>query len=128
MLLVLALAASLGFDVLSLDADQADLQSIGNICRSIYLRTNAIHLEKVDCIKTLRPVCSLVVPGGIWARTLVHHHLEGLGMTRGATDFAFLWRGIGNHLLGLSATYVDELLQQGQRKNVGALFIKVATG
>lgn len=54
LLLLLSIAAFLGFDVWSLDADQAYLQTIGDLGRDVYMRTNAISLSKTDLVKILR--------------------------------------------------------------------------
>lgn len=57
-------------------ADLAYFQSIGNLHRDIYLRTNAIQLEKGELINIFRPVCGLPDAGDIWARMLVNIHLD----------------------------------------------------
>lgn len=62
---VLALSASSGFDVWSLDADHAYLQSTGDIGRDVSLRTNPVRLEKGELINTLRPIYGFADAGGI---------------------------------------------------------------
>jgi Reverse transcriptase (RNA-dependent DNA polymerase) len=88
--LLLALAASLGFDVWTLDANQAYLQAAYDLGRKVYLRTGAIQLQPGELIQLIKPLYGLADSGDLWARTLMNFHCEGLDMTKGISDFSLL--------------------------------------
>lgn len=79
--LLLALAASSGLDLWSLDADQVYHQSLSDLERNAYINDGSINFHPHELAKLFRPVYGLADAGDLWARTLVHHYPEILQIT-----------------------------------------------
>jgi hypothetical protein len=81
--------------------------------RDVFIKHGALFLQAVELGKLLRPLYGLAESGDFWAKRLVHHHLTELDMTQTASGFSLFWRRVGIDLVGLSACYVDDVLQAG---------------
>jgi Reverse transcriptase (RNA-dependent DNA polymerase) len=114
----MALASILGFDVWSADICQAYLQSATPLLRDVYVRPNpnVIRLGKDELLKLLQHLYGLADAGDYWSQTLTRFHLTELSMEQATGDFALFFRGIADRLVGISATYVDDILQAGTKE------------
>lgn len=61
----------------------------------------------------MKPLYGLCDSGDRWHHTLRHHHVNDLQMDSLTTDSSLYYRAIGDRLLGLSGTYVNDLLRCG---------------
>jgi Reverse transcriptase (RNA-dependent DNA polymerase) len=111
--LIMAVAAVFGFDVWSEDIRQAYLQAAEPLLRDVYIRPPSMSLGTRELLKLLRPLYGLSESGDYLAETLQDHHLRDLRMNRATGDFAVFFRRIADRLIGLSATYVDDIFRAG---------------
>jgi Reverse transcriptase (RNA-dependent DNA polymerase) len=109
----MALAAILGFNVWSYDVRQAYLQAATPLLRDVYVQTDALSLKKGELLRLLKPPYGLSDSGDYWARTLSNFHLEQLCLQQSTGDFSLFFRIVANKIVGLSSSYVDDLLQAG---------------
>jgi hypothetical protein len=111
--LLLALAATLDFDVWTVDADQAYLQAAERLPRSVFVKHNALRLSPGEIAQILKPLYGLADSGDLWAKILVHHHLKDLAMSQSTSEFSLFLRRAASELVGLSGCYVDDIIQAG---------------
>jgi Reverse transcriptase (RNA-dependent DNA polymerase) len=116
--ILMALASILGFDVWSADICQAYLQSATPLLRDVYVRPdpNVIRLGKVELLKLVQPLYGLADAGDYWSQTLTRFHLTELSMEQATDEIALFFRGVADRLVGISATYVDDILQAGTKE------------
>jgi hypothetical protein len=114
---LIALAAVLGFPVWTVDIQQAYLQSATPLLRDVYVKPDpqAIRLGNDELLRLLKPLYGLEDAGDYWAVTLSRFHTDHLGLQQTAGDFALFFRSIRGRLLGMSGSYVDDLIQSGTR-------------
>jgi hypothetical protein len=111
--LLLALAGMLDFDIWSTDITQAYLQSSSNLQREIFVRPDVLELDENQLLQVVKPLYGLSDSGDYWNETLTDHHLQDLSMEKATGDFSlFFCRAMGK-LVGLSGTYVDDILRAG---------------
>jgi hypothetical protein len=70
-------------------------------------------LDSDIVLKHLKPLYRLDDSGDYWSSTLWEHRRVDLNMTQSAGDGSLFFRRLGDNLLGLSATYVDDSLRAG---------------
>jgi hypothetical protein len=109
--LILALAAIFEFDIWTTDVDQAYLQSAATLQKDIYLTTDAIELGAEELLQLVLPLYGLSESGDYWGQTLTDHHLTTLRFEQSAVDSSLYFKREGQELVGLSGTYVDDLLR-----------------
>jgi hypothetical protein len=111
--MIFALAAILGFDVWTSDVRQAYLQAATPLLRDGYIKTDVISLAQDEVLRLLKPLYGLSDSGDYWSKTLSDFHAQQLRLEQATGDFALYFRRLANKLVGISSTYVDDLLQAG---------------
>jgi hypothetical protein len=112
--LILSLAAILGWDVWTTDVQQAYLQSAQKLQKEIFLKTDALELGPNEFLKLVLPLYGLSEAGDYWGETLANHHLLGLRFEQSPIDFSSFVKRIGKRLVGISGTYVDDMLSAAE--------------
>jgi Reverse transcriptase (RNA-dependent DNA polymerase) len=112
--IVFALSGILGFKIWTQDVTQAYLQSAGTLARDVFINKPApeLGLNSEQALKLLRPLYGLADSGDFWYRELSQYHRE-LGMKPLTTDSSLWMKFTNNVLEGLSAIYVDDVVQVG---------------
>jgi hypothetical protein len=110
--MLLATALIFGFRLWSMDVTQAYLQSAKPLLRDVYLKPDVLQLSQDELIRRLKPLYGLGDSGDYWHTTITGFHLS-LRFSHSAGDFALYFRRIEYRLIGLSSTFVDDLLQAG---------------
>ena len=92
-LLLIALAAIMGFDFWTKDISQAYLQSASKLLHEFYLRPNK-HLQAPAgyILKLLRPLYGLADSGDYWHATFAAHLKKNLRIQTVASDMSLLFR------------------------------------
>ena len=113
--LVLTLANMLDFRIWLTDIIQAYLQSLHKFGRAIFItKIPAVFgLKPHQFHKVEKPTCGLSEAGDHWHSRLEGHHREDLQMQPLKSDAAVFIKRINEKLIGMSATYVDDLLRAG---------------
>ena len=113
--LLLTLAEMLEFQIWLTDIIQAYLQSLQKLGRAIYVTKvpTVFGLKPHQCLKVEKPIYGLSEAGDHWHSTLDGHHRDDLEMQPLKSDAAVFIKRINERLIGLSATYVDDLLRAG---------------
>lgn len=75
--------------------------------------SDVIELGPDELLKLLKPLYGLSEAGDYWSSTLTSFHMHRLRMFQATGDFALFFRHICHRLVGLSATFVDDLLEAG---------------
>jgi hypothetical protein len=109
--LILAIAAIFDFDVWTTDVQQAYLQSAEFLQKEIFLKTDALELGQDEFMQLILPLYGLSESGDYWGETLTDHHLTGIQFEQSPIDLSLFFKRIGRRLVGLSRTYVDDLLR-----------------
>jgi Reverse transcriptase (RNA-dependent DNA polymerase) len=112
--LLFVLCSMLGFQIWTQDAIQAYLQSSGILARDVFISNPQPELELTPehALKPLKPLYGLADSGDFWYRELAHHH-RIMGMHPLTIDSSLWLKFIDNVLQGLSAVYVDDVVQAG---------------
>ena len=112
--LLFSFAGILGFKIWTQDVTQAYLQSNGVLSRDVFLEKPAPELELLPgrALKLLKPLYGLADSGDFWYREISEYH-RGLGMKTLTTENSLWLKFVNNVLGGLSAVYVDDLIQAG---------------
>ena len=113
--ILLALAAIFKFDIWSTDIKQAYLQSASKLKRKIFIKPDEIELSQEELIQIIKPLYGLSDSGDYWDETLRIHHLENLKMKQSTGDLSLFFKRLGNKLVGISGSYVDDLLGTGTK-------------
>ena len=116
--LILAIAAIHNFDVWSCDVKLAYLQSAEPLTRRVFIKNPApeFELEPHQCFELLRPLYGLSDAGDLWHKTLHSHLTEDLQLTPTKADPSLYFAYANRELVGLSGSYVDDLLRAGTRE------------
>lgn len=111
--LLLFLARALEFDIWTADVTQAYLQSTDPLLRDIYVTKNnpEFELEPHKCLKLLKPLYGLCDAVDLWSSTMDKHHRNVLDMSPLRSEPALYTKYNDGTLIGLSGTYVDDLLR-----------------
>ena len=91
------------------------MQSASNLKREIFVRPDILKLDSDTLLQIVKPLYGLSDAGDYWGQTLNEHHLKDLKMEQASGDFSLFFKRIANRLLGLSGTYVDNILRTGDR-------------
>lgn len=77
----------------------------------------------------LKPLHGLSDAGDYWSTTFTSFHFHRLHMSQATGDFALLFRHIRDRLVGLSATFVDDLLEavNAEYRSVSAMESAIRT-
>ena len=73
-------------------------------------------------IKILKPLYGLAESGDYWVRTYRHHLEKELGMKSTISDTALFYKTLGENLIGICATYVEDTLHAGTKEYEDILF------
>jgi Reverse transcriptase (RNA-dependent DNA polymerase) len=112
--LIMTLAATFGFRIWSQDVKQAYLQSSDNLMRQVFLRpSKEFELPPGKLLKLQKPLYGLADSGDYWYNTMSKHIKDDIGMKSTTGDMSFFYKHIGNNLVGLTGTYVDDSLLAG---------------
>jgi hypothetical protein len=112
--LIMTLAATFGFRIWSQDLKQAYLQSSDNLMRQVFLRpSKEFELPPGKLLKLQKPLYGLADSGDYWYNTMSKHINDDIGMKSTTGDMSFFYKNIGNNLVGLTGTYVDDSLLAG---------------
>jgi hypothetical protein len=111
----MAVSAICGFKVWSMDMTQAYLQSAVPLLRDVYLKPDVLELSDDELVRLRKPLYGLSDSGDYWHHTITRFH-QALDFKQSAGDFAFYYQREADKLLGLSSTFVDDILQAGTDK------------
>ena len=112
---MIALAAILGFRVLSTDVLLAYLQSTEPLQRRVFIKNPALEfeLDPGECFELLRPLYGLADAGDLWHKSLENHLINDLHMESSMADPSLYLHFDNGNLTGINGTYVDDLLRCG---------------
>lgn len=105
--------------VWTVDVKQAFLQGTTDDMRKLWLEApEELNLEPVEVLQLMKPLYGTVDAGDRWHHRLLHHHLSDLKMKSLITDSALhaKFDEKDGNLVGLSGTYVDDILRCGHEK------------
>jgi Reverse transcriptase (RNA-dependent DNA polymerase) len=111
--MTMTVAALFGFTLWSSDVRQAYLQSAVPLMRDVFLKPDCLELNQDELVKILKPLYGLSDSGDYWHETLRAFHLDHLHMEQLVGDHSCYFRRIADKLVGLSSSYVDDLLHAG---------------
>jgi transposase InsO family protein len=111
--ILLALASIFGFDLWSSDVNQAYLQSAAELQRDIFIQPEELALGPNELIKLVLPLYGITEGGDYWGETLTNHHINDLEMKQTKGDFSLFFKHIADRLVGLSGSFVDDLVRAG---------------
>lgn len=111
--LLIVLASILGFDMYSIDVDQKYLQPASKLRRKIFIKPDIIDLGPDELLQLVKPIYGLTKSRVYWNETLRLHHVKNLNMSATAGDHFLLFKRVANRLVGLSGSYVDDILRAG---------------
>jgi Reverse transcriptase (RNA-dependent DNA polymerase) len=111
--IILALASIFGFDLWSSDVNQAYLQSASKLQRDIFIRPEELNFGLNELLKLFLPLYGLTEGGDYWRETLTKHHTDDLKMKQTKGDFSLFFKHVANRLVGLSGSFVDDLVRAG---------------
>lgn len=116
--LSVSLASIHDFSVWISDVRQAYLQSKKPLTREIFIKKllPEFELNKGLAVQLLMPLYGLSESGDHWFETLDDHHCRELGMCTLRSDPAMYVKMKDNQLIGLSGTYVDDILRVGSEE------------
>lgn len=95
------------------DVNQAYLKAGSKLQRQVFFKPSEIELGPNELLQIIRPLYGLSDSGDYWYETLTQCHISRLRMKQSTGDFALLFRRIADKLVGLSGSYVDDILQAG---------------
>jgi hypothetical protein len=103
-----------GFQIWTQDVIQACLQSSGIFARNMFIYNPPPELEFTPehALTLIKPLYGLADSGDFWYRELAHHH-RIMGMLQLTTDSSLRLIFTDNVLQGLSAVYVEDVVQAG---------------
>jgi len=64
-------------------------------------------------LQVVKPLYGLSDAGDYWGETIKEHHLQELNMEQSSGDFSLFVKRIADGLVGLSGTYVDDIMRAG---------------
>jgi hypothetical protein len=67
-------------------------------------------------VQLVLPLYGLTEGGDYWGETLADHHSNDLGMRKTKGDFSMFFKHVASRLVGLSDSYVDDLVRAGTLK------------
>lgn len=105
----MATAATLGFDVWTKDVKQAYLQPVSALKRNIFVKQDEFALGKDEFVQLVLPLYGLSESGDYWSRNLIDHCISKVGFRQSSYDLNLLFRRVGQDLVALSGTFVDDL-------------------
>lgn len=113
--MLMALASILGFQIWISDIRQAYLQSLSPLLRDEFVKLppDVIELGPHELLQILKPLYRSSDAGAYWATTLTSFHLHRMQMKQATGDFALFFRHLCDRIVGLSAFFVDDLLEAG---------------
>ena len=116
--LMLAIASLFNFEVWTSDVRQAYLQSAEPLSRFIYIDPPSpeFALAPEQCLQLTNPLYGLCESGDLWHATLDRHHRQDLGMKPLDTDPALYHLVPDGTLVGLSGSYVDDMIRCGTQE------------
>lgn len=114
--ILVGLTSVFGFGLFSTDVTQAYLQNAEKLLRDVYVKQSKdIETSPNQIFKLMKPLYGRSDSGDYWGRT-IHEHLKGeLELNQTTNDAAFSLKSLGDKLSGLCVTYVDDLLQAGDK-------------
>ena len=68
------------------------------------------------CLQLMKPLYGLCEAGDLWASTIDKHHREDLDMKALRSEPAMYTKHVDGELVGISGSYVDDLLRAGDDK------------
>jgi hypothetical protein len=83
------LTLTLGFNIWTIDVNQAYLQAAVDLQRKIFTKTDVLNLGEDELLQVIKPLYGLSDSGDYWAETLSAHHMEDLRMTQATADFRY---------------------------------------
>ena len=115
--LLLALAVMYDFDVWTADVAQAYLQSTDPLLREIFVtkRIPEFKINADQCLKLVKPLYGLCDAGDLWSSTMDKHHRLALEMVPLRSEPACYIKHEDGKLVGISGSYVDDLLRAGKK-------------
>lgn len=111
--LLLALASIFGFDMYPNDVTQACIQSAFKVRQNICIKPDILILSDDEPLQLIQPIYCLSESGDYYHETLRAHQENDLSITSSTGDHSLFFKLISNRLVGLSASYVDDILRAG---------------
>ena len=72
-----------------------------------------LQLDPDQLLQVVKPLYGLSDAGDYWGQTLTDHHTKELNMEQATGDFSLIFKRMMNKLIGLSGTYVDDIIRTG---------------
>jgi hypothetical protein len=72
-----------------------------------------LNLGPNELLKLVLPLYGLTEGGGYWGEALTKHHTDDLKMKHTKGDFSLFFKHVANRLVGLSGSFVDDLVRAG---------------
>ena len=114
--ILLAMASIFGFKIWSTDIKQAYLQSASKLKRDVFIKPNIMELNHGELLQFINALYGLTDAGDYWGEKLHSHHVKDLRMKHTTVDFSLFFKHIGNKLVGMSGSYVDDIIRCGTNK------------
>jgi hypothetical protein len=111
--ILLTMAASLEFNVWTIDVNQEYLQAAVDLLRKIFTKQDLLNLGEDELLQVIKPLYGLSDSGDYWAETIPAHHIDDLLMTQATAEFSLFFKSLDGKLIGASGVHVDDLLQIG---------------
>jgi hypothetical protein len=81
--------------------------------REIFTKPDELDLGPNQLLQFVLPLYGLTEGGDYWEETLSNHHENDLNMRRTKGDFSLFFKIVANRLVGLSGSYVGDLVRAG---------------
>lgn len=97
---------------------QSYLQSLQKLEREVLVKPpkeifQELNLKPNELLLLLKPLYGLTESGDYWGRSFKYHLSEEQGMDHCVNDPVFFYKNLGEELIGLCGTYVDDTLHAG---------------
>lgn len=112
------MATDHGFEVWIADVHQAYLQSDELVSRPVFIKKTVLefNLTADEALQLITPLYDLTESGDHWFETLDKDHREELGMDVLHSDPTLNMSREGGKVIGLSGTYVGDILRVGTER------------
>lgn len=95
---------------------QASLQSASVVRRKMFIKPDILDLHPNELLQLMKPVYGLSDSGDHWDETLCDHNFSDLKMEQSTGEHFFFFKWTGDHLIGRSDSYVDDILRADHKE------------
>jgi hypothetical protein len=79
------------------------------------VKPDILQLGPDELLQVIKPLYGLSDSGDYWGKTLNYHHKSELQMSQITGDFSFFYKRLMGNLVGISGTYVDDIIRTGNK-------------